>query len=188
VNTALPYLYAYSVGGLIFFVGLVFAYRQGLLGFSGRRLWNLLVCLFVVGFFLSVQGYLQFAPMETAPAGVYRGGAEHVIGGERGGRGQAIDYAIMIGYFVLILVIGTWFARRQKTTKDFFFGGQRFSWWLIAVSLIATTVGSYSFVKYSNKGFGYGLSCTPESCPRTCRRGRRSTSRRSCSADPGCSA
>jgi len=32
------------------------------------------------------------------------------------------------------------------------------SWWLIAFSLIATTVGSYSFVKYSNKGFGYGLS------------------------------
>ena len=29
---------------------------------------------------------------------------------------------------------------------------------LIAISLIATTVGSYSFVKYSNKGFAYGLS------------------------------
>jgi SSS family solute:Na+ symporter len=64
----------------------------------------------------------------------------------------------MIGYFMVILAVGTWFARRQKTTRDFFFGGQRFSWWLIAFSLIATTVGSYSFVKYSNKGFAYGLS------------------------------
>ena len=106
---------------------------------------------------MGVQGFLQFAPMYTAPAQPYTGGAEHVSGGT-GVRGQAIDYVIMIGYFVVILFVGTWFSRRQKTTKDFFFGGQRFSWWLISVSLIATTVGSYSFVKYSNKGFGYGLS------------------------------
>ena len=105
---------------------------------------------------MALQGYLQFAPMDSAPAQPYAGGAEDVSGG--GVRGQTLDYVIMVGYFVAILVVGTWFSRRQKTTKDFFFGGQRFSWWLIAVSLIATTVGSYSFVKYSSKGFGYGLS------------------------------
>ena len=153
-----PFLYSYGVGGAIFLVGLVYAWRQGMIGLSGRGLWRLLTCVFVAGFFLSIQGYLQFAPMDTAPPGVYQGGAEHVVGEDVGRRGEPIDYAIMIAYFLMILVVGTWFARRQKTTRDFFFGGQRFSWWLIAVSLIATTVGSYSFVKYSNKGFAYGLS------------------------------
>ncbi len=158
MNTALPFLYSYGVGGVIFLAGLGYAWRQGLIGFSGRGLRWLVTCVLVVGFFFSLQGYLQFAPMETAAPGVYQGGAEHVLGEDGGHRGEPIDYAIMVMYFLAILVVGTWFARRQKTTRDFFFGGQRFSWWLIAVSLIATTVGSYSFVKYSNKGFAYGLS------------------------------
>ena len=72
--------------------------------------------------------------------------------------GTSLDYGIMIGYFVLMLIIGTWFGRNNKNTKDFFFGGQRFSWWLISFSLVATTVGSYSFVKYSKVAFGYGIA------------------------------
>jgi len=72
--------------------------------------------------------------------------------------GTSLDYGIMIGYFVVMLAIGTWFGRNQRDTKDFFFGGQRFSWWLISFSLVATTVGSYSFVKYSKIAFGYGIA------------------------------
>lgn len=64
----------------------------------------------------------------------------------------------MILYFAAILGFGLFFARYTKTTKDFFFGGQRFSWWLIAMSCVATVVGSYSFMKYSAAGFKYGLS------------------------------
>ncbi|MGI9242458.1 MAG: sodium:solute symporter family transporter [Verrucomicrobiales bacterium] len=155
-----PLIYSYAVGGSIFAVGLFFAAKQGYLGFRGRGLLHLLACVGVIGFFFALQAYLQYAPMDSAPPVPYKGGAEHVTGADADGsvRGTALDYGIMIGYFVIILGIGTWFGRRQKTTKDFFFGGQRFSWWLIGFSLIATTVGSYSFVKYSNKGFGYGLS------------------------------
>ncbi len=158
MSPAVPYLYSYGVGGIVFLVGLFFAWRQGLVGPSGRGLRNLVLCFLVAGFFVAVQGFLQFGGMETAAEVAYESGAEHVVGEEAGQRGRPVDYGIMVAYFLLILVVGTWFARRQKTTKDFFFGGQKFAWWLIAVSLIATTVGSYSFVKYSNKGFGYGLS------------------------------
>jgi len=72
--------------------------------------------------------------------------------------GTPLDYGLIIGYFVVILGFGALFARFTKSTKDFFFGGQRFSWWLIAFSCIATTVGSYSFYKYSAKAFSYGFS------------------------------
>jgi len=151
------YCYVYLVGGIVFAIGLYFAFKQGYVGFSGTRLRNLLICLAVFGVFALLQGWLQHAPMDEAQPAPYRGGAEHVLD-EQSVRGQPIDYAIMIGYFVAILAVGTWFGRRQRTTKDFFFGGQRFAWWLIAFSLIATTVGSYSFVKYSRVGYTYGLA------------------------------
>jgi SSS family solute:Na+ symporter len=72
--------------------------------------------------------------------------------------GTQFDYMVIIGYFVLIFSFGFLFARFTRTTKDFFFGGQRFSWWLITFSCVASVVGSYSFIKYSAAGFNYGLS------------------------------
>ena len=153
-----PYLYVYGIGGVVFAIGLVYAKRQGWVGLSGTPLRNLLACLGVLAFFAVLQGYLQYAPMDVAEAVPYRGGAEHVLDRGRGIRGHPLDYGIVLFYFVAIIAVGVWFGRKQKTTKDFFFGGRRFSWWLIAFSLVATTVGSYSFVKYSNRGFGYGLS------------------------------
>ena len=73
-------------------------------------------------------------------------------------RATGLDFAVIAIYFVAILGFGAWFARYTRSTKDFFFGGQRFSWWLIAMSSVATVVGSYSFMKYSAAGFKYGLS------------------------------
>jgi SSS family solute:Na+ symporter len=53
---------------------------------------------------------------------------------------------------------GAYFGKYSKTTSDYFFGGRRFSWWLITMSIVATGVGSHSFVKYSAKGFQHGIS------------------------------
>ena len=71
-----------------------------------------------------------------------------------------IVYAVMIAYFVIVLGFGGFFGKGTKTTKDFFFSGQRFSWWLIAFSCVATVVGSYSFIKYAAAGLSYGMSST----------------------------
>lgn len=74
--------------------------------------------------------------------------------------GTPLDYGILITYFLGIMAFGTFFTRYITTTKDFFIGGQRFSWWLIAFSCVATSVGSYSFIKYSEIAYVYGVSCT----------------------------
>lgn len=152
------FLYSCIVGGMIFAVGLGYTWRSGHINRSARGIYNLAICLFVALFFVAIQGYLQFAPMETAAARPFTGDADSIAKNAGQARGQPIDYAIMVVYFVAILFVGTWFSRKQKTTSDFFFGGRRFSWWLIAFSLIASTVGSYSFVKYSSKGYEFGLS------------------------------
>ena len=74
--------------------------------------------------------------------------------------GGTLDYIVLAAYFAGVMGFGLWFGRYTATTKDFFFGGQRFSWWLISFSCIATLVGSYSFIKYSEVGFTYGISST----------------------------
>jgi len=74
--------------------------------------------------------------------------------------GGNLDYAVMLCYFIAVLGFGLYFGRYTTTTKDFFFGGQRFSWWLISFSCVATVVGSYSFIKYSTVGFQYGICST----------------------------
>ncbi len=70
----------------------------------------------------------------------------------------SLDYAVIAVYFFGVLLFGLHFSRYARTTRDFFFGGQRFSAWVLAASMLASVVGSYSFVKYTDVGFRYGLS------------------------------
>lgn len=69
-----------------------------------------------------------------------------------------LDYAIIIIYFIAIVFFGSLFGRFVKGTKEFFFAGQKLSWWLIGMSCVATTVGSYSFIKYSEAAYKYGFA------------------------------
>lgn len=71
-----------------------------------------------------------------------------------------VFWMIIVGYFILILGFGSYFAKYNKSTNDFFFSGRRFSWWLITMSIVATGVGSHSFLKYSAKAFEHGFSST----------------------------
>jgi SSS family solute:Na+ symporter len=72
--------------------------------------------------------------------------------------GTRLDYLVIVAYLLLILGFGSFFGRYAKSTRDFFFSGSKFSWWLIAISLIATGIGSHSFMKYAQVGYEHGLS------------------------------
>lgn len=74
--------------------------------------------------------------------------------------GTSSDWIVMVVYFIAIMAFGSYFSKYNRTTTDFFFGGRRFAWWLIAMSIVATGVGSHSFIKYAAKGFEAGFSST----------------------------
>ena len=69
-----------------------------------------------------------------------------------------LDVLVMVVYFGVIVFVGLQVGKFTKTTQEFFFAGQRFSWWLVAISCVATLVGSYSFQMYSESGFHSGFS------------------------------
>ena len=69
-----------------------------------------------------------------------------------------LDVILIVAYVIVIYAFGLYFSRHTKSTSDYFFSGRKFAWWIIAFSMIASIVGSYSFIKYSAAGFKYGMS------------------------------
>lgn len=70
---------------------------------------------------------------------------------------QFPDYLLLVGYFVLMLGIGAYFARFMRGMKMYFTGGNQIPWWLSGVSFYMSSFSAYAFVIYSGLCFRYGL-------------------------------
>jgi SSS family solute:Na+ symporter len=72
-----------------------------------------------------------------------------------------VDYAIFIGYAILIVGLGLWLSRtkkgEEKDSKDYFLAGGTLSWWAIGASLIAANISAEHFIGMSGSGFRIGL-------------------------------
>lgn len=58
----------------------------------------------------------------------------------------AVDYAVIGGYLVAITLFGSWFARFQKTTRDYFLTDRSVPWWAICFTIVATETSTLSFI------------------------------------------
>ena len=53
---------------------------------------------------------------------------------------SSLDWTIIGVYFALSLIVGIWVSRQAgKDTKSFFLAGRNMPWWLLGVSMVATT-------------------------------------------------
>ena len=53
---------------------------------------------------------------------------------------STLDWGIIIAFFVISLGIGLWMARSAgKSVNDFFLSGRNMPWWLLGISMVATT-------------------------------------------------
>src|SRR5260370_19324019 len=51
-----------------------------------------------------------------------------------------LDWAVILGYLLLMLLLGLVFRRRSgQTTEDYFASGRQVTWWLAGTSMVATT-------------------------------------------------
>ena len=57
-----------------------------------------------------------------------------------------IDYVVIGAYLVAITAFGSWFARFQKTTRDYFLTGRSVPWWAICFTIVATETSTLSFI------------------------------------------
>ena len=57
-----------------------------------------------------------------------------------------LDYAVIAGYLVAITQFGSYFARFQKTTRDYFLTGRSVPWWAICFTVVATETSTLTFI------------------------------------------
>ncbi len=56
---------------------------------------------------------------------------------------QAVDWAFIAGFFIISLLIGLAVSKRAgKSSAEFFLSGRNMPWWLLGISMVATTFSS----------------------------------------------
>jgi solute:Na+ symporter, SSS family len=64
-----------------------------------------------------------------------------------------LDAAIVVVYFAGTVLLGAWFARRQRDTSTYFVGGRNVSGWLVLVSVVATETSTVTFLSVPGLAF-----------------------------------
>jgi solute:Na+ symporter, SSS family len=69
---------------------------------------------------------------------------------------HVLDLAIIFGYLAAVIAAGGWFGRRQKSTRQYFFGGKQVPWYAIAGSIVATETSAVSFISVPGIAYARG--------------------------------
>lgn len=64
-----------------------------------------------------------------------------------------LNYIVLIGYLSVIMMVGVYFAKRQKTADDYFKAGGRIPGWAAGISVFATTLSSITFMSIPAKAY-----------------------------------
>jgi SSS family transporter len=57
-----------------------------------------------------------------------------------------LDVFIIIFYLILVAIIGSLSGGKQRTTKDYFLGGESIPWWAVTFSIVAAETSSLTFI------------------------------------------
>jgi SSS family transporter len=69
-----------------------------------------------------------------------------------------LDYTVIAGYLVAITAFGSWFARFQKTTRDYFLNDRSVPWWAICFTIVATETSTLSFIGVPAQAFAGNMT------------------------------
>jgi SSS family solute:Na+ symporter len=69
-----------------------------------------------------------------------------------------LDRVIIVGYFIIIVLIGVIVTRRTKTGEDLFLAGRSLGWAVIGFSLFASNISSTTLIGLSGQAYMTGIS------------------------------
>src|SRR5882724_8775867 len=69
-----------------------------------------------------------------------------------------IDIAIIVVYFIVIFAIGFYFARKERTSTDYFLASRNVGWFAIGASLFVSNISTEHFIGLAGSGASSGLA------------------------------
>lgn len=71
---------------------------------------------------------------------------------------SGIDIAVIVAYFVVVVVIGVWVSRSTDTGEDLFLAGRSLGWGVIGFSLFASNISSTTLIGLSGAAYSNGIA------------------------------
>src|SRR6202050_4551959 len=71
-----------------------------------------------------------------------------------------VDWAIILFYFGLVLVIGFYLKGRANTSEDFFLAGREMTAWVAGLSFLSANLGSLELMGWAAAAYQYGILAT----------------------------
>src|SRR5215470_11603124 len=69
-----------------------------------------------------------------------------------------LDMAIIGVYFLIVFCIGLYFARKERTSEEYFLAGRDIGWFFIGASLFVSNISTEHFIGLSGTGASSGLA------------------------------
>jgi solute:Na+ symporter, SSS family len=69
-----------------------------------------------------------------------------------------VDIVIIAIYFVIIFAIGLYFARKERTSTEYFLAGRNVGWFAIGASLFVSNISTEHFIGLAGSGASSGLA------------------------------
>ncbi|TJZ52097.1 Na+:solute symporter [Streptomyces piniterrae] len=71
---------------------------------------------------------------------------------------NSLDWAVLIGYFGVMVAIGVWSHKRVDDVGDFFTAGGKMPWWLSGISHHMSGYSAVMFTGYAGIAYQYGIT------------------------------
>jgi solute:Na+ symporter, SSS family len=73
---------------------------------------------------------------------------------------SAVDVAIIVFYFALVLGIGFYLRGRANTAEDFFMAGREMTAWVAGLSFLSANLGALELMGWAGSAYQYGILAT----------------------------
>jgi len=80
-----------------------------------------------------------------------------MLASERLVKMSAVDLAIVVFYFALVLGIGFYLKRFAKTGEDFFLAGREMTAWVAGLAFVSANLGSLELLGWAGSAYQYGI-------------------------------
>lgn len=71
---------------------------------------------------------------------------------------EPVDIAIIVVYFIIVFAIGFYFARKERTSADYFLASRNVGWFAIGASLFVSNISTEHFIGLAGSGATSGLA------------------------------